>query len=143
MFFPLSRHSCFHFSAVNPIAALSRSGTIDRESKLCETGLKANCFNLQRFFPQQPLFLMSQFTSGILAKTSHLLQSQSNDCELGKYKDYMRCKICMCISLQKNPGCAGKGACQAIVFGNENNSFIPNQCTVSDLIEQVLTKHHS
>lgn len=43
----------FNFCAVNPIAALSRSGvtlngTIDRESKLCygETGLKANCFNL-------------------------------------------------------------------------------------------------
>lgn len=36
--------------------------------------------------------------------------------------------------------CAGKEACQAIVFVNEKNSFIPKQSTVSDLIEQVLTK---
>lgn len=43
----------------------------------------------------------------------------------------------------KNPWCAGKEACQAIVFVNEKNSFIPNQSTVSDLIEQVLTKRRA
>lgn len=40
----------------------------------------------------------------------------------------------------KNPTMCWKEACPAKVLVNEKNSFIPDKSTVSDLIQQVLTK---
>lgn len=151
MFFPLSRHPCFSF-----LCCESHSGF---QQKWCHTelnhrqGIKALLWwNRSKSKPLQLTEILSSAT--IIFNEASLLQESwqktviysSPRAMAANWADTkITCdvKSACAYHYTKNPWCAGKEACQAIVFVNENNSFIPNQSTVSDLIEQVLTKHHA
>lgn len=147
-FFPLSRHSVYHLCALNPTAALHSSGVTLNWSGT--QGIKTVLWlNRSISKPLQLTEILSSATI-IFNEASLLLESwqktviysspRAMTANWANIKITCNVKSACAYHYTKNPWCAGKEACQAIVFVNEKNSFIPNQSTVSDLIEQVLTK---
>lgn len=141
----------FHLCAVNPQAALSSSGvTLNWTSR---QGIKTLLWlNRSVSKPLQLTEIPSSATI-IFNEASLLLESwqrtviysspRAMTANWANIKITCNVKSACAYHYTKTPWCAGKEACQAIVFVNEKNSFTPSQSTVSDLIEQVLTKHRA
>lgn len=140
----------FHLCAVNPIAALSSCGELNWTGR---QGIKTVLWLYRSI--SKPLQLTEILFSAtiIFNEASLLLESwqktviysspRAMTANWANIKITCNVKSACAYHYTKNPWCAGKEACQAIVFVNEKNSFIPNQSTVSDLIEEVLTKHRA